>query len=67
MGVIYFIEHLKWGIKLVVKSPLSDFSEEEHKKRFIREAETWVELGKHPNIATAYYVRDLHGIPGIFI
>ncbi|MEQ8189702.1 MAG: protein kinase [Candidatus Eremiobacterota bacterium] len=67
MGIIYVIEHLKWGIKLVVKSPLSSFSEEEHKKRFVREAETWVELGKHPNIATAYYVRDLHGIPGIFI
>jgi WD40 repeat protein/serine/threonine protein kinase len=67
MGIIYFIEHLKWGIKLVVKSPLSDFSKEEHKKRFIREAETWVDLGKHPNIATAYYVRDLHGVPGIFI
>ncbi len=67
MGVIYVIEHLKWGIKLVVKSPISGFSEEEYKKRFIREAETWVELGKHPNIATAYYVRDLHGIPGIFI
>lgn len=67
MGIIYIIEHLKWGIKLVVKSPISGFSEEEHKKRFIREAETWVDLGKHPNIATAYYVRDLHGIPGIFI
>lgn len=67
MGIIYFIEHLKWNIKLVVKSPLEKFLAPEHKLRFIREAETWVNLGKHPNIATAFYVKDLQGIPRIFI
>jgi len=67
MGIIYFVDHLKWGIKLVVKTPLQEFSTGEQKRRFIREAETWVDLGKHPNIATAFYVRELKGIPGIFI
>jgi len=67
MGVIYFIEHLKWGIKLVVKSPLEKFLAPEHKLRFIREAETWVDLGKHSNIITAFYVREVGGIPCIFI
>ena len=67
MGIIYFIEHLKWGIKLVVKSPLERFLVAEHKTLFIKEAETWVDLGKHPNIITAFYVRELHGIPRIFI
>ena len=67
MGIIYFVEHLKWGIKLVVKSPLKEFLSGENKNRFIREAETWVDLGKHPGIATAFYVREIDGIPGIFI
>ncbi|HPZ08134.1 MAG TPA: protein kinase [Candidatus Eremiobacteraeota bacterium] len=67
MGIIYIIEHLKWGIKLVVKSPLEKFLLPEHKLLFIKEAETWVDLGKHPNIATAFYVRELEGIPRIFI
>jgi len=67
MGVIYFVDHLKWGIKLVVKSPREEFLSGENKARFIREAETWVDLGKHPNIATAFYVREMQGIPRIFI
>ncbi len=67
MGVIYFVDHLKWGIKLVVKSPREEFLTGENKARFIREAETWVDLGKHPNIATAFYVREMQGIPRIFI
>jgi WD40 repeat protein/serine/threonine protein kinase len=67
MGIIYFIDHLKWGIKLVVKSPREEFLSKENKARFIREAETWVDLGKHPNIATAFYVREMQGIPRIFI
>ena len=67
MGVIYFIDHLKWGIKLVVKSPREEFLSKENKARFVREAETWVDLGKHPNIATAFYVREMQGIPRIFI
>lgn len=67
MGIIYFIDHLKWGIKLVVKSPLEELLTGENRRRFIQEAETWVDLGKHPNIATAFYVRELNNIPRIFI
>ena len=33
---------------------------------FINEAETWIELGLHPNIVTCYYVRNIDNIPRVF-
>lgn len=33
------------------------------KARFIQEAQTWVDLGLHPNIVQYWYVRELDGIP----
>ena len=30
--------------------------------RFLREAELWVDLGLHPNIATCYYARVIGGL-----
>lgn len=68
MGTVYFVKHLHWGITLAVKTLLSDrVREEAVVKRFIREAEIWVELGMHPHIATCYYVRMLGEMPHIFI
>ncbi|RLB11237.1 MAG: hypothetical protein DRG39_04595, partial [Deltaproteobacteria bacterium] len=68
MGAIYFVDHLRWGIPLAVKTPLPELvNDEASMKRFIREAETWVDLGVHPNIAACYYVRILGGLPRIFI
>ena len=64
----YFVKHLKWGIKLAVKTPLPQIvSNESVMRRFIKEAETWVNLGLHPNIASCHYVRMMGGIPRIFI
>ena len=68
MGIVYFVNHINWNTMLAVKSPnLRMLGNEENIKRFIREAETWVDLGKHPNIATCFYVRIIEGIPRIFI
>ncbi len=68
MGVVYFVKHLKWGISLAVKTPLPELvGDESAMNRFIKEAETWVNLGVHPNIASCYYVRVLGGLPRIFI
>ncbi|MBF0539378.1 MAG: protein kinase [Nitrospirae bacterium] len=33
---------------------------------FQQEAETWVNLGLHPNIVSCYYVREIDGIPRVF-
>ncbi len=68
MGIVYFVNHRNWNIHLAVKSPtLKLLGSEENVRRFIREAETWVDLGKHPNVATCFYVRIIEGIPNIFI
>ena len=33
---------------------------------FIRECETWINLGLHPHIAACHYVRELGGVPRVF-
>jgi len=67
MGRLYFVRHLRWGVTLAVKSPLQRGAGDQILKRFLREADAWVDLDKHPNIATAFYVREYKGIPRIFI
>ena len=68
MGRVYKVKHLKWGIELAAKCPLPHFWEDEAlMKRFEREVEAWIEIGRHPNIVNAYYVRNIDGIPYLFI
>ncbi len=67
MGVIYFVEHLGWKTNLAVKVPRIREGDERALKAFLREAETWVNLGLHPHIAACYYVREMGGLPRIFV
>ncbi|MDQ7782698.1 MAG: serine/threonine-protein kinase [Desulfomonilaceae bacterium] len=68
MGNVYFVYHRFWKMKLAIKTPQrAALKNEMHILRFLREAELWVDLGLHPNIAACYYVRVLHGIPRLFI
>ena len=68
MAIVYFVWHAAWRIELVIKSPRPElFADATARKRFLGEAETWVKLGMHPNIVTAYYVRELEGFPRIVI
>ena len=67
MGLVYHVHHRGWNMDLAVKSPRPQyFQTEAHKENFVREAETWVNVGLHPHIASCYYVRTLGGIPRIF-
>ncbi len=68
MGHVYIVNHKKWKRKLAIKSPnemiLSDrglFA------RILREANSWIDMGLHPNIAYCYYVRNIEGVPHIFV
>ena len=36
-------------------------------QRILREANSWIELGLHPNIAYCYYVRNIEDVPHIFV
>ena len=48
-GIVYKINHLEWQLELAVKMPLANLvSDETSKARFVREAQTWVDLGLHP-------------------
>lgn len=67
MGFVYRVYHREWNMDLAVKSPRPGFfSDQTEIENFEREAETWVNLGMHPHIASCYYVRRLGGIPRIF-
>ena len=68
MGDIYIAEHLGWGIKMAIKSPKPEvLADREGLQRILTEAQSWVRLGLHPNIATCYYVLNLYQVPHIFI
>ena len=68
MGHVYIANHKSWNVKLAIKSPnemmLSDKS---NFARILREANSWTELGLHPNIAYCYYVRNIEDVPHIFV
>jgi len=67
MGKVYRVHHRQWNVDLAVKSPRKEFLRtEKHKALFVREAETWVHLGLHPNIVSCFYVREIGGIPRVF-
>ena len=67
-GTVYKVHHCHWNIDLAVKSPRAGlFKTEADKETFNQEAETWINLGLHPNIVSCHYVRTLGGIPHIFV
>lgn len=67
-GIVYKINHLEWKLELAVKMPLAHLvADEVSKTRFIRESQTWVDLGLHPNIVQCWYVRELGGMPRLFM
>ncbi|MER8034108.1 WD40 repeat domain-containing serine/threonine protein kinase [Streptomyces hydrogenans] len=67
MGVVHRVRHLAWGIDLAVKSPRAEvFRDPGDEELFVREAETWVSLGLHPNVCACHYVRVIEGVPRVF-
>jgi serine/threonine protein kinase len=67
MGLVYRVHHRGWNVDLAVKSPrITHFLTEQHQQNFVRECETWIDLGLHPHIVSCHYVRKLGGIPRVF-
>ncbi|PID59082.1 hypothetical protein CSB45_01360 [candidate division KSB3 bacterium] len=68
MGSVYKVHHREWEIDLAVKVPLANWFEQDTlKQRFMIEAQTWVNLGLHPNIVQCWYVHEIRGIPCVFM
>ncbi|WP_406259910.1 protein kinase [Actinacidiphila glaucinigra] len=67
MGVVHRVRHLAWGIDMAVKSSRPElFRSPGDQELFVREAETWVSLGLHPNVCACHYVRVIDGVPRVF-
>ncbi|MDM8550593.1 protein kinase [Desulfobacterales bacterium HSG2] len=68
MGTVFRVRHREWHIDMAVKMPLAHLvADEASRARFVREAQTWVDLGMHPNIVQCWYVRELDGMPRLFM
>ena len=68
MGYVYIAKHEDWNVKMAIKSPNEKMlSNKRFFSRVLKEANSWIELGLHPHIAYCYYVRQINGIPHIFI
>ena len=68
MGAVYVVRHRRWNSMLAIKSLLKRLREnEEDRALFVKEAETWIDIGFHPNIAACFYVRTIEDSPRIFI
>ncbi|MEW5721874.1 MAG: protein kinase [Thermodesulfobacteriota bacterium] len=68
MGEVYFAFDRELDRMVAIKTPLPEvFESEAATGRFFREAEAWIGLGLHPNICSAYYLRELEGLYRLFI
>jgi len=68
MGAVYRVHHRGWNADLAVKYPRpTALKSEKAQQRFVREAEAWVDLGLHPNVTSCFYVREIEGLPCIFM
>ncbi|PJB62246.1 MAG: hypothetical protein CO096_26105 [Armatimonadetes bacterium CG_4_9_14_3_um_filter_66_14] len=67
MGEVWKVHHRQWGIALAMKEVRPHrVADERALRAFMREAETWIKLPMHPNIVTAYYVREIDGALRLF-
>jgi hypothetical protein len=68
MGTVHFVRHRDWDAMLAVKTPHAEvYANATGRARYIREAETWIGMGSHSNIARAFHVAILDGVPRIFV
>ena len=68
MGHVFIAQHLGWGVKMAIKVPRPEVSaHQEGVQRIINEANGWINLGVHPNIAACYFVRRFSNSALIFI
>jgi tetratricopeptide (TPR) repeat protein len=68
MGAVYRVHHREWGIDLAVKTPLPEIlADDRARTRFLREAHCWIDLGVHPHLVQCWFVREIEGLPRLFL
>ena len=66
MSIVYLVWHTTWNTELALKVPRpQSLNQPQTWSRLTSEATTWVDLGVHPNIVAAHYVRRINDIPCI--
>jgi serine/threonine protein kinase len=67
MGLVYRVHHRDWNTDLALKSPRAEaFETQAQRENFVRECETWIQLGMHPHIVSCFYVRAIGDVPHVF-
>lgn len=61
MGVVYLVEGRTSAKPFVLKTIQSNQVDVDSRARFRAEAETWVNIGKHPNIVQCHWVNEFSG------
>lgn len=67
LGRVFRLYHKQWGLDLAAKVPLLSEYDDILYQNVVREAQTWIHLGIHPNVASCYFVKKFNGIPVIFM
>jgi serine/threonine protein kinase len=68
MGHVYIADHLQWGVPMAIKVPRPEIMQsKEGINRILTEANGWIKLSLHPNIAACYFVRKQQKAVQIFI
>ncbi|MDA1141774.1 MAG: protein kinase [Planctomycetota bacterium] len=68
LGLSYRALHKRWEKVVMIKTPVADAIRTERAgKLFAQDAQAWISLGSHPNIATCYYVQEMDGLPRLVI
>jgi serine/threonine protein kinase len=68
MGIVYICIEQETGVPCAIKTFQDKYLlDEEARRRFVRESETWVSLGRHRNIVKAKGVEVLSGKPNILL
>ncbi len=67
-GSVWHAWHNEWGLDLAVKELRQDRDPTpQRRQNFLRECQAWIDLGLHPHVVTAWYVRELEGTPYLFL
>jgi len=68
MGVVFLCYERHKKIAVAIKTFQDRYLLDDHsKRRFLAEADSWLKLGRHPNIVEAYSVESIHYRPYILV
>ena len=66
--MVYKVRHLEWNRDFALKLPLPQSVKTiVARERYVKEAQTWIRMGVHPNIVRCWFVMPVAELPGLFL